>query len=178
MDDDVRRAQELFGEAFRERYHCAHEQTELRRRTYSNGVQHYVRQCLRCGQMVRAVKKTEALAESGGQVPEFDERLRERWWAGYQAEWREQQQRRLVEQRLRHQAYLLGEEWRRRRDLRLRHDRYECQARLDGCAGRATEVHHLTYRHWGNEPLFDLVSVCRSCHEQITEMERLDESAS
>jgi 5-methylcytosine-specific restriction endonuclease McrA len=43
---------------------------------------------------------------------------------------------------------------------------------MDGCQSRATQVHHLTYRHLGNEPLFELMAICRDCHEQLTEMDR------
>ena len=45
-------------------------------------------------------------------------------------------------------------------------------AMLAGCKRTASDVHHLTYAHWRNEPLFDLISVCRPCHEQITQMDR------
>jgi hypothetical protein len=44
----------------------------------------------------------------------------------------------------------------------------------EGCAdNRATEVHHLTYDRLGYEMLFDLVAVCRPCHE-IIHLEKTD----
>lgn len=62
-----------------------------------------------------------------------------------------------------HTAYLATPEWAFRRGQVLNRDGYRCQARLKGCRGEATQVHHLTYRHWRNEPLFDLTSVCSTC---------------
>jgi hypothetical protein len=40
------------------------------------------------------------------------------------------------------------------------------------CRGRASQVHHLTYKHLRNEPLFELISVCVPCHDAITAMDR------
>ena len=71
-----------------------------------------------------------------------------------------------------HQAYLGTDDWQRRRDAVLHRDRFVCQAALAGCTGWASHVHHLTYAHWRNEPLFDLIAVCGECHEQITTMDR------
>ena len=71
-----------------------------------------------------------------------------------------------------HEQYLGSNAWNERRAAVLQRDKYQCQAGLDHCAHKAMQVHHLTYRHWRNEPLFDLISVCIPCHEEITRMER------
>lgn len=63
-------------------------------------------------------------------------------------------------------------EWRAKRQAVLRRDAGRCQASFEICTRRATEVHHLTYRHWRNEPLFDLVAVCNSCHDLLTALDR------
>lgn len=68
--------------------------------------------------------------------------------------------------------YLKSPMWMTRRDVVLERDNYRCTAMLKGCQGRANQVHHLTYDHAGNEPLFELVSVCEGCHNQITEADR------
>jgi 5-methylcytosine-specific restriction endonuclease McrA len=73
-----------------------------------------------------------------------------------------------------HNRYLASTAWGERRVAVLQRDKYQCQARLDRCDRKATQVHHLSYRHWRNEPLFDLISVCWQCHEEITRMERGD----
>lgn len=77
------------------------------------------------------------------------------------AEWLEQ-----------HARYLASAAWEERRSAVLQRDKYQCQARLERCTQKATQVHHLSYRHWRNEPLFDLASVCWVCHEEITRMDR------
>lgn len=71
-----------------------------------------------------------------------------------------------------HAAYLETAEWAFRRGQVLNRDGYRCQARLPGCRGDAVQVHHLSYKHWRNEPLFELTAVCATCHEAITEMDR------
>lgn len=73
-----------------------------------------------------------------------------------------------------HDEYLATPNWRARRDAVLLRDylRGGCQARLATCTVRAEEVHHLTYRHWRNEPLFELIAVCRPCHQELTRMDR------
>jgi hypothetical protein len=73
-----------------------------------------------------------------------------------------------------HRAYLETPGWRAKRDAVMARDKKACQANLDGCTRTAEQVHHLTYRHWRNEPLFDLVAVCGNCHVVITRLERQD----
>lgn len=78
----------------------------------------------------------------------------ERWWSEYD-------------------AYLRSDKWRfDKREPVLRRDEYLCQARLSCCTNEATQVHHTTYRHVFDEPLFDLVAVCRECHQEITAVDR------
>jgi hypothetical protein len=63
-----------------------------------------------------------------------------------------------------YQDYLSSPAWKHRRDLVLWRSRGICE----GCqSSKATEVHHLTYEHVGEELLFELVAVCRACHEKI-----------
>jgi 5-methylcytosine-specific restriction endonuclease McrA len=71
-----------------------------------------------------------------------------------------------------HDRYLASSAWEVRRAAVLLRDKYRCQARLDNCRDKATQVHHVSYRHWRNEPLFDLISVCWTCHQEITRMDR------
>jgi 5-methylcytosine-specific restriction endonuclease McrA len=64
----------------------------------------------------------------------------------------------------RHEAHLQTPKWKA-----LRH---RVMARANGvCEGcgmaQATDVHHLTYVRLGDEMLFDLVAVCRNCHNKI-----------
>lgn len=69
--------------------------------------------------------------------------------------------------------YLRSDRWRfEKREPVLVRDGYLCQARLSCCTNEATQVHHTTYEHVFDEPLFDLIAVCRECHEEITRMDR------
>ena len=77
-----------------------------------------------------------------------------------------------------HGEYLTTPAWQERRRAVLKRDHGQCQAALDVCSGRAEQVHHLTYRHWRNEPLFDLVAVCWLCHQKLTALDRGDEPVS
>jgi hypothetical protein len=65
--------------------------------------------------------------------------------------------------------YLKSKEWKVKRLLVLERDNYLCQACLKS---KATEVHHLTYKHVFNEPCFELVSICNPCHKLITELDQ------
>jgi len=68
--------------------------------------------------------------------------------------------------RLRYQEYLQSDGWDRVRGKVLDRAKYICE----GCGERrATQVHHLTYEDpRGEEMLFNLVALCRDCHEKIT----------
>lgn len=61
-------------------------------------------------------------------------------------------------------AYFKSPAWHDREARVLGRDNDWCKA----CERRpATQVHHLTYARFGNEPLFDLVAVCRYCHRRL-----------
>jgi hypothetical protein len=40
-----------------------------------------------------------------------------------------------------------------------------------GCSGKPEQIHHVTYKRLGAEKPYDLVAVCRSCHEAVHESE-------
>jgi 5-methylcytosine-specific restriction endonuclease McrA len=65
--------------------------------------------------------------------------------------------------------YIGSNTWKLKRQRVLERDNYICQSCLQN---KAEEVHHLTYIHLSNEPLFELVSVCKTCHEAITLMDK------
>lgn len=70
----------------------------------------------------------------------------ERWWARYN-------------------EHLASPEWQRLRRLVFERSHGLCE----GCRVEvATQVHHLTYAHVGEEFLFELVAICRPCHERIS----------
>lgn len=68
----------------------------------------------------------------------------------------------------RYHEYLKTQEWKDKRELVLMRDNYKCQSCL---VRTAEEIHHLTYEHCYNEPLYELVSLCVVCHQHITELD-------
>jgi hypothetical protein len=99
---------------------------------------------------------------------------RTRFRDALRAYWRDLEASRWFAQ---YDAYLRTPEWLAKRRLVLHRDGGQCQAQLDGCLQAASEVHHLSYAHWRNEPLWELQSVCHWCHEQITSLDRASRGA-
>jgi 5-methylcytosine-specific restriction endonuclease McrA len=64
----------------------------------------------------------------------------------------------------RYDAYMTSPEWEAKRRRVLGRVGYLCE----GCgARRAVHVHHLTYAHFGDEFLWELVAVCEGCHSRV-----------
>lgn len=64
---------------------------------------------------------------------------------------------------LAYRQYIASPEWKARREKVL--DR--CNGICEGCReSPATEVHHLSYRHFMDEFLFELAGLCHDCHER------------
>lgn len=61
--------------------------------------------------------------------------------------------------------YINSRTWKLKRREVLKRDNKQCQTCL---SGENLEVHHKTYEHLGNEPLEDLITLCKHCHEAIT----------
>ncbi len=134
----------------------------------SIGRTHFVLQCLRCGS-AEPVKKTELTQREMDAAPDFDAGLADRWNWKRQSYARElHNARREAEHdafRGEHEAFLRSAAW---QDMRRRvFDR--CGGICEGCRmRRAVQVHHRNYTYkFGCEMLFDLVAVCRECHEAI-----------
>jgi 5-methylcytosine-specific restriction endonuclease McrA len=62
------------------------------------------------------------------------------------------------------QAYYHTGAWKARRALVRTRAKGQCEY----CGWKPmAQVHHRTYRHFGKEPLMDLMAVCRPCHRSI-----------
>lgn len=160
-------------------FSCNHIGTQLTVRPFSNGSRRAY-QCLRCGTMISNAVTPEDRKKPLGELPAWDETRNTRFnearsaankLAGEIADEKRKQQRYAKDRQWGdwYNQYLQSGQWRKRRQKVFERDGYRCQACLEK---EATEVHHLNYEHCGNEPLFDLISVCHSCHEAITEMDR------
>lgn len=153
---------------------CSHSTTALRRRVQQGTGKTlcYVMQCQTCGNQIENVRKDSAVIRAlTAPVPEVDPELQKRFYEMRARWWDRKREREDHERREQYAAYLQSEEWRTKRRIRLNLDNGACQAMLDGCQGRAAEVHHLTYDHLYDEPIFDLISVCSPCHRRLSERE-------
>jgi hypothetical protein len=133
----------------------------------SNGYPLLNKQCLNCGEKDSKAYKIDK--NNFHLLPKFDEDLLNCFYANQRNEYIEKIE---IEKNVwfsNYSIYLNSEKWKNKRILVLKRDKFICKA----CENRtATEVHHLTYKHLFNEPLFDLVSICNACHIFITKLDR------
>lgn len=149
-------------ERVRRQYECAHEDQVVTRRIIRNGSEQFVMQCRRCGEKCSNPIKRE-VAVKDGSVPDFDEVLLERYRKERSDAIKRADESESSEWWDWYTEYLDSTEWREKRKQVLRRAQYLCE----GCrSAEATQVHHLTYRHVGDELLFELVAVCEGCHER------------
>ena len=66
--------------------------------------------------------------------------------------------------RTEHEVYMRSAKWKRKRKAVLKRCNGICESRR--CKRFAKEVHHLTYRNFGDEAMEDLRAVCGPCHTQ------------
>jgi hypothetical protein len=72
-----------------------------------------------------------------------------------------------------YQTYLQSTEWKEKREKVL----LRAQGICEGCReNKATVVHHLNYKHVGDELLFELVALCEECHYKVHKDEIEDNS--
>ena len=141
---------------------CPVANVQRRSQTYSNGVVVHVMQCVNCGKYTGS-----GIRKDGSNPPPLDKNLmaagREAKYANYEAakmalEPAAGQQ--YCEQD--YAAYLKSEAWRAKRRKVIERDGI-CQ----GCRNAPIDdVHHLSYRNMFDEFLFQLVGLCRDCHER------------
>lgn len=90
--------------------------------------------------------------------------------AEYRARWKNQNprgaaaQERAAEYKQRYYDYLKSDAWFVLRAKVLDRDHHICQACL---TNKATAVHHLTYQNVFNENAWELVSICKNCHDKF-----------
>ena len=152
-----------------EQYKCSHQRSEVRRRTLSDYSIQYVHQCLRCGRAVgHPISKNKINSEI---VNKFDEQLKSQWEEEYKTKKRnilgadhETNKKDLSNFWEWYGEYLRSPEWEKKRRKIL----FRANNICEGCGeNKAVEVHHLSYKHKGNEFLFELVALCKKCHEIV-----------
>jgi hypothetical protein len=160
--DDL--AERLDGRTF---WRCDHAETQLCVREAADGRMTYWRQCLECGRPAGKQIRKSKVGPNPERLPLFDDQLQQEWSQRKRAEWdqlyaakREQDQAAWFRG---YSQYLQSDDWHEKRALVLKRDNRICQ----GCLlAPADHVHHLTYARVGDELLFDLVAICRPCHQK------------
>jgi ribosomal protein S14 len=138
----------------------------------ANGVRHYRMQCRRCGNGT-PVRKSDYEPQQLESADEWDDEIGKEWghkrFAGQTELLQAIRDDESSQWWQKYNEYLESDEWRAKRKRVLMRDMWLCQACL---RRKATQVHHRTYEHVFNEPLFDLVSVCQTCHDELTRTSR------
>jgi hypothetical protein len=149
---------------------CKHTETKVMRVPVAGGSVQVRAVCTNCGE-----RTGNALSQRDPEwvksLPEFIGDLSESYQSRRS---REHHARLLSLARLQHvergkftvyyQEYMKALEWYSKRDLVLK----RCGGVCEGCGiASATEAHHTTYRHFGNEFLFELLGLCHDCHKRV-----------
>jgi 5-methylcytosine-specific restriction endonuclease McrA len=154
-------------------FRCEHRNQHIVWTKYANDGSKYQKPQLRnycddCGRLVGSALKHSLATDNTPQLSREDAMRPERLWREYSEQQAAERERQAEQWRAGYEAYLLSPEWDDRRALVLKRARGICE----GCGEvPATEVHHLTYTHVGNELLWQLVAVCRNCHARVHGLE-------
>ena len=143
---------------------CDHEYIKVKRR-YSNGTLHIYEQCKKCGDFRGGAK-----SQNGVNMATIPFAITPpHTWEDFKEERTKLIDRLKKAQKRIRDAYYKTPEWTKKRALVMERDGKVCQACQDE---PATQVYHLNYRHFKNEPLFDLVAICDRCHTSISKMDK------
>lgn len=143
---------------------CNEHDLKLVRRTLKNDSKAIVHQCIRCGMQVGSPVKR--LPEHD-RLQDFDSQIALEYSKTRKQQWREIcreiDARARAEWKREYHDYLKTPEWAEIRQSVLEREKHLCQ----GCRrSKATQAHHTTYQNVGSEFIFELVALCRPCHER------------
>jgi len=143
---------------------CGGTDIRMTLRILKNGTPNHHWQCRQCGRsQTGAVRKALALKMDPNPI-DWDAGIIERYDNAWQARYAQAREAKRDERRRWYnEVYLKSPEWRTLRAKRLGFDRGVCQGCLEA---PATQVHHRTYNNIGDELLYQLISLCRPCHEK------------
>ena len=141
---------------------CLHNRVEIRRRALRGGIVQLGNQCLDCGRAVGNWLRRSTVSEPDG-VPAWDAALQTRHLMGEHRSEHTVQPVGPSFSDLYHE-HLSSDAWAELRERIIDRDGGLCQGCLQA---EAVHVHHLTYHNLGDEFCWQLVAVCRACHERI-----------
>jgi len=139
---------------------CSCSDEQPRTRTLNDGRVIFGLQCINCGKWTAKSKSSFSIFPTIA----FDESIRVKFQERLNLFRESQASKRRSDWFAWYSDYLKTPQWQSKRLAVLKRDRYLCQ----GCMSRrASQVHHLSYEHCGNELLWELTSVCDDCHKKI-----------
>lgn len=145
---------------------CHHYESESRVKLDSLGNPHFVLQCVDCGKRmskdISAKNFTPAQLES---MPKWDLELQKKFHAAAQIAWYEQKDPTEGIGKLKdYETHLLSQKWKEMCERVMDRANRTCE----GCRLKpAVMVHHLTFKRFGDEMLFDLVAICDDCRSKL-----------
>jgi hypothetical protein len=147
--------------------HCDHRRQEPRVALQSDGKPFYRIQCPDCGEKL-SQQLPHSSVPNRERCPQWNEELYQRRFLGGSAAFEQNRAvavaKRKAEWRAVYDRYLASADWQSVRQRVFNRAHGTCEGCLET---RATEVHHQTYAHVGDELLFELVAICRPCHERL-----------
>jgi hypothetical protein len=151
---------------------CCHNPNKVYvKHNIANGVRVRL-QCKNCGKIDSKAQNAKALNIHLDELEfsdiELDKKRTEKYNLDYRSLWSEFQALSKSNFLEHHSEYLNSSVWKTKRSLVLKRDSYLCQSCLQN---QATQVHHRGYTYHMNEPLYTLISVCKRCHDIITDMD-------
>lgn len=167
---------QCFDHCYIHRYDCcATPHLQVVKYIISNGRIQVREQCTNCGTL-----KGQSLggytAEQKEALPPVNKELHEQslnnWEGIHNYRTRYLNKQRQIQSdvwNIRYAQYLQTDEWKQKREMVMLRDKYLCQCCMKNAA---TQVHHKSYEFvdfTGLEPCFDLVAICKDCHEKLHE---------
>jgi hypothetical protein len=136
--------------------------------TRQDGIQNLRKQCFCCGELSMDLKKSSV--ENFDDLREFNNDIRYLKNEFYKEVIVGLTRVKNDEAWDKYNEYLNSEKWKLKRKKVFERDNYLCQACL---TNESQEVHHLTYTNIYDEPLYELISVCKRCHLKIEQQKHL-----
>lgn len=148
---------------------CNHSDLKLCIYKDAAGNTHFRRQCQSCGEMKGTAVARNAVGDA--QLTEHRPNLNAEYEGARQRERDAIVQKHIRIQKAKSGAFskayadhLASEKWQRIRRKVLERAKNLCE----GCLERAaTQVHHKSYDHLGEEFMFELLALCQECHERL-----------
>jgi len=144
---------------------CPCDKFHITERTIRGGRVQFIKQCLTCGRVVgSAIPKNVAVFSCGGDPKPFDKELSERYNKLTHGQYKKQRENKKEDFLRIYDEYLKSDQWRKKRIKVILRANNTCE----GCLIESCDVvHHKTYKHVGDEFLFELIGLCNGCHKRL-----------